>query len=76
MTHAELMQWMEYYSLEPFGYDRLEVQLAQISDILVKTVGEKDTLPVDFMISVSEEDKDRVREKEKHKKLVKQLADF
>ena len=76
MSNVEYLQWMEYYKLEPFHADRSELQLAQISDIIVKTAGEKDSMPVDFMLSVSEDDKDRYKAEIKHKKVIDQLKNF
>lgn len=76
MSKAELSQWVEYYNKEPFGYDRLEVQLAQLSDIMVKTAGDKDTDAIDFMISVSADDKEHIKADIKQKKVIQQLKDF
>ncbi|TLP41036.1 phage tail assembly protein T [Arcobacter arenosus] len=50
MTHAELLEWQEYYDLEPFPADRQEYQLAVISQILAASVG-ADKKTEDFLIS-------------------------
>ncbi len=76
MSQKELFQWVEYYSHEPFHMDRVELQLAQISDILVKTAGEKKTSPIDFMLSVSEDDKFKHKLAEKQKHVIEQLQNF
>lgn len=76
MSHRELLQWIDYYSSEPFIADRIEVQLAQISDILMKTAGNTETSALDFMVSVSKEDKDKYKAEEKHKKVLEQLKNF
>jgi len=76
MTYNEFLEWVEYYSEEPFMADRIELQLASLTDITVKSHTSAETTPVDFMITVSEEQKANQRALEKHKKLVEKLNAF
>lgn len=76
LSAVELHEWYQYASEEPFMADRLEMQLATMSSILYNAHGGKDLSAIDFMISVSEEQKEKQRAKEKHAKIVKALDAF
>ena len=77
MSHNELLEWVEYYSSEPFMADRIELQLATLTDVIIKThTSAKDVSAVDFMITVSEEQRKKQKNAEQHHKVVGQLKDF
>lgn len=57
MTAREFFQWMEYAREEPLQSDRIELMLAQLMS-LTYNVNAKDTkAPMDFFVSLSEEEK-------------------
>jgi len=77
MSYNEFLEWSEYYSEEPFMSDRIEMQLATLTDVTIKTsTSAKDISPVDFMITVSEEQKIEQKKIQKHKDLVEKLNSF
>ena len=76
MSHLELQSWYEYYQEEPFGYDRIEIQLATITDILLKSNGVKESSPIDHMVSISNDIKQYQKEKQKKSDLMTKLNNF
>jgi hypothetical protein len=56
MSIRELYEWYEYYSEEPFMADRIEIQLATISNIAGSFGGSK-LKHSDYMISNKEKKK-------------------
>ena len=50
MSYRDLYEWYEYYKAEPFMSDRIEVQLATISQLIANFGGSK-LKHEDFMIS-------------------------
>lgn len=64
MSQRELMQWYEFYKLHPFHADRMELQMAVLTDILLKVNGNKDSKPLDFMITATKEEKEKQKQKE------------
>ena len=67
MSYIELQEWVQYYSEERFQPDRLELQLATLSELIYRTSGGKDLTAMDFMPSLSEEEKEIIRLKNKRK---------
>ncbi len=57
MSYDEFFQWMEYYNKEPFEADRNEIQMANLSSIVVGLTGKSKLKTKDFMISKYDEDK-------------------
>ena len=76
LSANELLEWYEYYNEEQFMADRLEVQIATLSSMVYSANGGKDLSAVDFMVTVSDEAKEKQRAKEKHAKIVKALDAF
>jgi len=76
MTYNEFLEWVEYYSEEPFMSDRIELHLSTLTDLTVKSHTSAQTNPVDFMITVSEEQKAKQRDIEKHNQLLEKLSAF
>jgi len=62
MSYDELYKWMEYYNKEPFSADRQELQMANLSSIVVNLVGKSKLGTKDFMICKKEEKKQTVKE--------------
>ncbi len=57
----ELTEWMAYYRLEPFGADRLELMIAQLTAIVVNALRSKGTSPrkpEDFIPKFAEDSDD------------------
>lgn len=50
MTHQELLEWHEYYNVEPFTADRTEMQLATMSFLISTSNGGKSDIK-DFTLS-------------------------
>ena len=50
MSYSEYKEWQEYYNIEPFYADRIEMQIAATNTILSNTAGAKSKLK-DFVIS-------------------------
>jgi len=68
---------MQYYSEKPFMADVIEVQLATLTDMVVKSFAKNpDVSALDFMITVSDADKIAKKEEIKRKKLFEQLNNF
>ncbi len=77
MSYKELLEWIEYSKEEPLLPDRVELQLARLTEILYRTnVSETDLTAVDFMPSISDEIKDESREKVKQERLKAQFDAF
>ena len=77
MSSNELQEWMQYYSEKPFMADVIEVQLATLTDMVVKSFAKNpDVSALDFMITVSDADKIAKKEEIKRKKLFEQLNNF
>ena len=76
MSIRELSSWYEYYQIKPFHADRLEQQMATLSYILAVSNGSDDATPMDFMISVSKEDKEKHANNIKQAKLIEALENF
>lgn len=49
MSLSELYEWYEYYSEEPFIADRIEIQLATISN-LIGSFGKSKLKHADYMV--------------------------
>ncbi len=77
MSTKELSEWSDYFSEEPFSSRVNEIQLATLTEILLKSFNNKsDLTALDFMISISKEDKD-IRKKEiKKTELFEKLNKF
>jgi hypothetical protein len=58
----ELLEWQEYYIEEQFMPDRLELMMATLTAITYNANGGKDLTALDFMLSVSIEQKDKQRQ--------------
>jgi len=76
MSYNEFLEWVDYYSFEPFGFDRIELQLSQITELLYRTNFEGDMTAIDFMISVSQEAKQTQKKKQVSKKVLSSLEAF
>ena len=77
MSSNELQEWMDYFTEEPFSSKVNEVQLATLSEIVLKIVNNKsDLTALDFMITVSQEDKNKRKEEIKRTELFEKLNSF
>ena len=72
----ELQEWYDFYIMNPFIEDRIELQLATLTEILVRSNSDTDASAIDFMISVSQEDKQKVKKSKKQQKLQEALESF
>ncbi|CZE47311.1 phage tail assembly protein T [Campylobacter geochelonis] len=63
LSDAEILEWAQFYALEPFGDDRVELMLAQIMMMLSSFMGAKIRFD-DFFISKRVKQKDKDIEKE------------
>lgn len=50
LSEGELNEWMEYYMLEPFGSDRNELQMAQLTSLVLSMFGNTGHNYKDFMV--------------------------
>lgn len=53
MSHRELLEWMMFYSLEPFHEDRAELQMANLCFMVASAFAGKGRRPKseDFMVT-------------------------
>ncbi|MFT7880714.1 MAG: hypothetical protein ABXS91_10010 [Sulfurimonas sp.] len=50
MSSSELMEWIEYFGIEPFPADRNEIQIAMLSSLISASNGGKAKMN-DFILS-------------------------
>lgn len=60
LSDAEIREWSEYYALEPFGDDRVEIMLAQILGLISSVFGSK-LSSNDFIVSKRAKNKKDIR---------------
>lgn len=63
MLNSEFVQWFEYAKNEPLLPDRIELMLAQVASI------QSGKPSIDFMVSVSQDDKKIIKHKQMEKDL-------
>ena len=73
MSYQELLQWYDYYAEEPFLSDRVEIQLATLSN-MVGSFGGSKMKHKDFMIC--NKTKEKLTNKEFEDNLKAQFAGF
>lgn len=61
MTAKELNEWKQYYIIEPFFGDRIENMIANITHLYYSKNYKGKTTHLDFMLSVTEEQKEEAR---------------
>ena len=76
MSSNELADWIVYYKEEKFLADRLEIQLATIADLIYKSNFSGDKEFIDFMVTVSQEAKDKTKKNLKDLQVIDSLGDF
>lgn len=76
LSANELLEWHEYYQEEQFMPDRIELMIATLTAITYNAHGGKDLTTVDFMLSVSNEQKEKEKAKVKQKKIFESLDTF
>ncbi len=62
--------------MERFLVDRMEIQLATISELIYRGAGGKDATAIDFMPSLEKEIKEKLKEEQKQIALIKKLDAF
>ena len=72
----EFLEWQDYYREEQFLADRLELMIATLTAITYSANGGKDLTAVDFMLSVSIEEKEKAKQKERNAKVFSALESF
>ena len=48
MEHSELVEWMAYFSMEPFGEQQADLRAGVICSVIAKTMGGSDIAPTKF----------------------------
>lgn len=77
MSQKELNEWAQYYAEEPFMNKVIEVQLATLTEVVLKSfTKDSDLSAIDFMITVSSDDKNKIKEEAKRKELFEKLNNF
>ena len=76
MSFKEFAEWGDYYSRNPFLVDRVELQLATLSEMIYAQGGGSELQAIDFMPSVSKEEKESHHKKIKHQKVLESLKSF
>jgi len=76
MSYIDFLEYMEFSSTHPFQADRIEIQLATISEILYRTAGGTEASAIDFMITATDLQKQKNQEQIKQKELFEQMNDF
>lgn len=77
MSSNELNEWVEFYTEEPFMAKVLEVQIATLTEMVIRSFAKEPNISaIDFMITVSQADKKAKKEEIKRKKLFDQLSNF
>ncbi len=73
MPYSEYLQWHEYSLMEPFN--STEIMLAQLTSLLfnINSKKSKSKTPLDFMISIKEEDKKVSKQKNMERNLMEEL---
>jgi len=69
ISFKELQEWKEYFNIEPQATDRVELMLSIISSILYNSNSKSQLSYVDFMISLSDEERHIIKEKELQSKI-------
>lgn len=77
MTYREYIEWIDYYRENPPMSRIMESQLATLTYTMLRSYSNNsDVFPVDFMVSVSEEEKEKNKKLQKQRELFKKLDDF
>jgi len=67
MPYNEFIQWLEYSKIEPFGVERNEMMIAQLSALIFnlelrKSKSKERREALDFLISIDEETKKEIKQ--------------
>lgn len=76
MSQREFQDWIEFYNLYPFQADRAELGLSYIAEAIYKVQGAKEVSYMDFMITISEKEKEVYKERARQAKLINDLDSF
>lgn len=76
MSYNEFLEYQKFYLTNPFHVDRQEIQMATLIDILLKVNGNKESNAIDYMISITEEQKEKAKQKQKEEDIIRKLDEF